>query len=218
MQTNPETATKNTRHTIHGLYAIADTEILAGKNLLKAVEQAIQGGASLVQLRDKSEDINNRKTIALALKKLCADHGVCFIINDDVQLAAAINADGVHLGKEDLSITEARKIVGNQAIIGASCYNQLALAEAAQIQGADYIAFGSFFNSPTKPDAVSASLPLVEKARDVIKIPMVAIGGITPDNAGPLIAAGMCAIAVASGIFSQDNIKAVAASYCQLFK
>lgn len=214
MQANPE---HHPKHTIHGLYAIADTEILAGQNLLGAVEQAIQGGANLVQLRDKSADSLKRKSIALALKKLCNDYGACFIINDDVHLAAAISADGIHVGKEDLSIPEARSIVGTRSIIGASCYNQLSLAREAQEQGADYIAFGSFFDSVTKPDAVSASLALVQEANTVINIPMVAIGGIKPDNVDPLIAAGTSAIAAASGIFGQANIKAAAASYCKHF-
>lgn len=214
MQINPEA---QTRHTIHGLYAIADTGILAGKNICNAVEQAIQGGASLVQLRDKSSAISHRKNIALSLKKLCNVYGVHFIINDDVQLAAAINADGIHLGQKDMPITEARSIVGTQAIIGISCYNQLALAQEAQLQGADYVAFGSFFNSTTKPDAVSASIALVQKAVIQLAIPIVAIGGITADNAGPLISAGISAIAAASGVFEQDDIKAAAASYCKHF-
>lgn len=214
MQANPE---QQTKHIIQGLYAIADTEILTGKKLLEAVKQAIAGGASLVQLRDKSTDTGNRKTIALALNKLCQDNDVCFIINDDAHLAAAIQADGVHVGKDDLSIPEARTIVGAHSIVGASCYNQLSLAQSAQDQGADYVAFGSFFNSVTKPDAVSAPLALIEEAKSVISIPMVAIGGITPDNAGPLVAAGISAIAAASGIFRQTDIKAAATSYCKYF-
>lgn len=221
MQTNPETKTKpksEIKNSIHGLYVIADTSILNGSDLVNGVEQATSGGAAIVQLRDKSSSASDRKNLALTLKKICADKNVIFLINDDALLAKNINADGVHIGKEDLSIQETRAVVGAQAIIGVSCYNQLSLAEDAQKQGADYIAFGSFFNSPTKPEAVPASLALVEKANTVINIPMVAIGGITPDNTAPLMRAGISAIAAASGVIGQDNIRKAAANYCKHFK
>ena len=202
---------------IRGLYVIADTGMLLGAdNMIQAVTQAIKGGASLVQLRHKLNKPSDLKSVAPKLQKLCRDHGVIFIINDDVQLAAAIHADGVHLGQQDMPIQAARKILGDQAIIGISCYNQLSLAQAAQKQGANYVAFGSFFNSPTKPDAVSASLTLAREARSLLTLPIVAIGGITPDNAEPLIATGINAIAVASGVFAQPDIKAAAQNYSRL--
>lgn len=214
MQTNPK---YGSQHKIIGLYAIADTEILAGKDIHDCVEQAILGGASLVQLRDKTADATGRKDIAVMLKKLCVKNNTCFIINDDAELARAVNADGVHLGRDDMSIMEAREIVGEQKIIGASCYNQLAIAEAAQHKRADYVAFGSFYQSVTKPEAVSASLELVAEAVNKITLPIVAIGGINPDNAPPLIEAGVSAIAVASGIFGKQDIRAAAAEYCKVF-
>jgi len=214
---------------IRGLYVIADTSLLLGTDTTVAdfvhgVAQAIKGGARLVQLRHKFTDASTAsplkpsilESIARKLQKLCHDHGVIFIVNDDVQLAATIHADGVHLGQQDMPIQKARKILGDQAIIGISCYNQLSLAQEAQKQGADYVAFGSFFDSPTKPDAVSASLDLAREARDLLSLPIVAIGGITPDNAGPLITTGINAIAVASGVFQQTDIKAAAQTYCRL--
>jgi len=213
---------------IRGLYVIADTGLLLDPgstitDLIHAVTQAIKGGARLVQLRHKSADqllspgSSSIESTARKLQKLCRDYDVIFIINDDVQLAMAIGADGVHLGQEDMPIQEAREILGDQAIIGISCYNQLSLAREAQKQGADYVAFGSFFSSPTKPDAVSAPLALAREAVNSLTLPIVAIGGITPDNAEPLIATGIDAIAVASGIFAQTDIKAAAQDYCKLF-
>ncbi len=211
---------------IRGLYVIADTGLLLDSgstvtDLIQAVTQAITGGARLVQLRHKSNDASTDtpgiESIARELQKLCRDYGVIFIINDHVQLAADIQADGVHLGQEDMPINKARKILGDQAIIGVTCHNQLSLALEAQKQGADYVAFGSFFSSPTKPDAVRAPLTLAREARDLLTLPIVAIGGITPDNAEPLIATGISAIAVASGVFAQTDIKAAAQAYCKLF-
>ena len=225
-------AKSKSNQVIRGLYVIADTSMLLGAgstvaDFVHEVTQAIKGGANLVQLRHKSTNASTNspgslhnpsvfKSVALELQKLCRDYGVIFIINDDVKLAAAIHANGVHLGQDDMAINEARKILGDQAIIGISCYNQLPLAQAAQKQGADYVAFGSFFDSPTKPDAVSASLDLARQASDLLAVPIVAIGGITPDNAGPLIATGINAIAVASGVFAQPDIKAAAQNYSRL--
>jgi len=214
MQTSPES---QTGQAIKGLYAIADTEILAGRDLLYCVNEAIKGGASLVQLRDKSTDPVRRKQIAVALRELCANSNVIFIVNDDAELARAVLADGVHLGKDDMPVAQARTILGQQSVIGVSCYNQVALADKAQDLKADYVAFGSFFKSVTKPEAVPATLDLVEKAVGKINLPIVAIGGISPDNALPLVNAGVKAIAVASGLFRQKDIRAAAAAYCRIF-
>jgi thiamine-phosphate pyrophosphorylase len=141
-----------------------------------------------------------------------------FIINDDVTLAKETQADGVHLGREDAAIAQARKQLGSRAIIGVSCYNELARAEQAAAQGADYVAFGRFFPSRTKPQAVPASLDLLREAKKKLHIPVVAIGGITPENGASLIAAGANALAVIEGVFGQADVRAAAERYASLFK
>jgi thiamine-phosphate pyrophosphorylase len=149
---------------------------------------------------------------------VCRQHGVLFIINDDVTLAKETRADGVHLGREDVPLAEARKLLGTRAIIGVSCYNELARAQAAQKQGADYVAFGRFFPSRTKPQAVQANLDLLREAKRKLHIPVVAIGGITPENGASLIAAGADALAVIEGVFGQADVRAAAERYARLFK
>ena len=140
------------------------------------------------------------------------------LVNDDVALARELDADGVHLGRDDESIAQARAALGPRKIIGASCYNDLRRAQEAQAQGADYIAFGSFHASPTKPEAVSASPTLLTRARRQTDLPLVAIGGITPDNGALLISAGADALAVISGIFAQADAESAARRYARLFE
>jgi thiamine-phosphate pyrophosphorylase len=191
---------------IRGAYLIADRTHLAGDQLGPAVRAALDGGVRLVQYRDKSDDAERRLAEARTLATLCHDHGALLLVNDDPQLARDAGADGVHLGRDDLSVAEARALLGAQAIIGVSCYNELERAFAAERAGADYVAFGSFHPSPTKPDAVRAPLALLKRARARIQLPIVVIGGITPANAGPLALAGADAAAVISGILDADDI------------
>jgi thiamine-phosphate pyrophosphorylase len=148
-----------------GLYAIADTRYLDDARLIDAVAEAIAGGARVIQYRDKKHTAVERTRQASELARLCRRQGTCFIVNDDVTLAKETRADGVHLGREDVPLAEARKLLGAQAIIGVSCYNELARAVAAQKQGADYVAFGRFFPSRTKPQAVQAGLDLLREAK-----------------------------------------------------
>ena len=201
---------------ISGLYAVtpqcADTAVLLDK-----VRQALEGGAQLVQYRDKSHDVALRHEQASELLALCREFGVALIINDDLRLASLVGADGVHLGREDSSLREARLILGPGKIVGVSCYNDLQQAIAAQQGGADYVAFGSFFASPTKPAAVPAPLELLRLARHELSVPLVAIGGITLDNAGLLIAAGADALAVISAVFDSPDIRAAASGFTELF-
>ena len=143
--------------------------------------------------------------------------GFVFLVNDDVELAKQTQADGVHLGREDVSLVQARTQLGPQAIIGVSCYNELARAVQAQNEGADYVAFGRFFPSRTKPQAVQADLELLREAKTKLHIPIVAIGGITPENGASLIAAGADALAVIEGVFGQADVRAAAARYARLF-
>ena len=208
----------NTGPRIAGLYAIADTHYLDDVHLMPAVGNAIIGGTRVVQYRDKKHNAQVRLAQAEGIANLCRQRNVLFIVNDDITLAKQARADGVHLGREDATVAAARKQLGPKAIIGVSCYNELARAETAQAQGADYIAFGRFFPSRTKPQAVQASLDLLREAKRKLRIPVVAIGGITPENGASLIAAGADALAVIEGVFGQPDIRAAAQRYANLFK
>ncbi len=203
---------------IAGLYAIADTRYLDDARLLPAVRAAIEGGARVVQYRDKSDNAEQRQRQARALAVLCRDAHVTFLINDDIALAKLVAADGVHLGRDDVPLPVARDQLGTHAVIGVSCYNELERARNAHAQGADYVAFGSFFPSRTKPDAVRATTELLHQARETLRLPIVAIGGITPDNGAALIAAGADALAVIEGLFGQPDARAAALRYTRLFK
>ncbi len=202
---------------VAGLYAIADTQYLDDARLVPAVAQAIAGGARLIQYRDKKHLAADRTQQATKLVTLCRQHDVLCIINDDVELAQQLHAHGVHLGREDISLAQARARLGPQAIIGVSCYNELAHALQAQNEGADYVAFGSFFPSRTKPQAARADIELLREAKQTLRIPVVAIGGITPENGTLLLVAGADALAVIEGVFGQTDVRAAADRYTQLF-
>jgi len=202
---------------IIGLYAIADTQYLDDARLLPAVGEALAGGARILQYRDKKHGPTDRARQAGELAALCRKHGALFVINDDVELVKQVRADGVHLGREDAAIAQARAQLGPQPIIGVSCYNDLARAEQAQAEGADYVAFGSFFPSRTKPQAVRAGLELLRAAKQKLHIPVVAIGGITHENGVHLLAAGADALAVIEGVFGQLDVRAAAERFARLF-
>lgn len=199
-----------------GLYAItpetADTD-----RLLTQVEAVLAGGAAVVQYRDKSNDVARRHEQASELLVLCRQFGVPLIINDDLRLADLCDADGVHLGRDDGSVAKARVILGPDKFIGASCYQSLDLARAAQDAGANYVAFGSFYPSSTKPQAEHAELALLHAARTAIHVPIVAIGGITPANAGALIDAGADSLAVLSALFDAPDARDGAQAFNYLF-
>jgi len=202
---------------IAGLYAIADTAQIADDRLLAVVGETIAGGARVVQYRDKRHNADTRAAQARALATLCHKSGVTFIVNDDPDLAAASGADGVHLGRDDTPVASARSQLGQKAIIGVSCYSDLARASDAVEAGADYVAFGSFFPSRTKPNAVRAEIDLLRRARSSTSVPIVAIGGISPENGASLVAAGADALAVIDGLFGQPDIRAAATRYATLF-
>lgn len=202
---------------LHGLYAIADTHYLDAARLAPAVEAAIAGGARVVQYRDKRHDAASRVRQACDLAAICRRHGVLFLVNDDVVLAKEAGADGVHLGRGDMPLIEARRQLGPEKIIGVSCYNELERALAAERAGADYVAFGSFFSSRTKPQAVRATPDLLRAAKQRLHIPVVAIGGITPENGAALIEAGADMLAVIEGVCNQPDVRAAAQRYAQLF-
>jgi thiamine-phosphate pyrophosphorylase len=200
-----------------GLYAITDTGLLADDVLLERVEQAILGGARVIQYRDKQLAPAARRRQAAALATLCGRHGIPLIINDDVPLAAAVGAAGVHLGEHDTGLQAARRQLGPVALIGVSCYNRLELAREAADGGADYVAFGRFFPSSTKPAAVQATPALLVEARRRLDLPIVAIGGITPVNGAELVSAGADLLAVIHGVFAQPDVEAAARRYAALF-
>ncbi|MHB1618195.1 MAG: thiamine phosphate synthase [Metallibacterium sp.] len=196
-----------------GLYAITDG---THADLLARAVAALRGGATVLQYRDKSGDAMRRQAEAAALMEICNAHAALCIINDDVDLARAVGAHGVHLGEHDADLLSARHTLGAQAIIGVSCYDDLAHARAAAAQGANYLAFGAFYPSPSKPQARRAHPQLLREARH-LGLPLVAIGGITPDNGAALIAAGADFLAVISGVFAAPDSEAAARRYSDLF-
>ncbi|WP_147693147.1 thiamine phosphate synthase [Vogesella mureinivorans] len=200
---------------IRGLYAITpDTD--NSEQLIEQVSAALDGGARILQYRNKGSDAVRRLWQANILKSLAQSRGALFIVNDDVALAEAIRADGVHLGRDDDAIAAARARLGDGAIIGASCYNSLDLARSAVAAGASYVAFGAVFASGTKPGAVHAPLSLFADAAS-LGVPRVAIGGISPANAGQVVAAGADAIAVIGSLFDGDGIAERAATLAALY-
>jgi len=201
---------------LRGVYAITDNQLTPETTLLKQVEQALTGGVRILQYRDKQSPAELRQRQASALARLCHDYDALLIINDDVELARSSEADGVHLGQDDQSISHARDALGDQAIIGASCYNRIELAEHARKAGASYVAFGRFFPSQTKPNAIQAELDVLEQARK-LGLPVCAIGGITRQNADSIISAGADMIAVIDGIFGQPEIRKAASDLASLF-
>lgn len=188
---------------IKGLYAVTpETRDSAG--LLYKVEQILRGGAQVVQYRSKSADQKLKLDQAYTIQQLCKQYKAIFIVNDDLMLAQQLHADGVHLGITDASLDQARKLLGPDAIIGASCYDQLDFAKKACAAGVDYLAFGAVFHSRSKPEAVHAPLSLFAAAKSY-NLPLVAIGGITPENAKSVIEAGADSIAVINSLFAVDD-------------
>lgn len=193
---------------LSGLYVITNEDLMPETAFMGMAEAAITSGASVLQYRDKSSDKSKRLYQAKRLKTLCDKHHVYFIINDDIELANQVDADGIHIGKKDLPISETRELIGPNKIIGVSCYNQKTLAIDAIKNGADYIAFGSFFGSSIKPDAPHATTELIPSLKIMHNTPICCIGGITLENQSKLLEAGTDMIAIISDIFSQtDNAK-----------
>ena len=199
-----------------GLYAIT-TPAGSPAALVAAVEAAMAGGARMIQYRDKSDDHARRRVEAGALREACRARAVPLLVNDDVALAVAVGADGVHVGLEDATVREARSSLGARRIVGATCHASLDLARAAVRDGADYVAFGSFFPSPTKPGATPAPLALLDEASDALEVPVAAIGGITVARGARLIAAGATYLAVVSGVFGAADVRRAAGDYARLF-
>ncbi len=215
------TSINNNRPALRGLYAITDAQLLNHARFSDSIEQALKGGAKIIQYRDKSQDTNKRLQQANEIMRLCEQYQALCFINDDLELTAAVAAHGIHLGIEDASIQTARERFGNSILIGASCYDQLSLAQQAQAQGADYVAFGAVYPSPTKPHAARASFGLFLQARQQLDIPVCAIGGISGDNAQAVVDNGADMVAVISGLFADDdlqNIEERAAHIAAMFR
>ena len=196
-----------------GLYAITDGP---RSDLIEVCTAAIAGGAAMLQYRDKTRDDARRREEAAALSSLCAKSKIPLIVNDDVELAAAVGAAGVHLGEDDADIASTRARLGPNAIIGVSCYDSLERARELAASGADYLAFGAFFPSPTKPHARAATLQLLRDAR-ALNLPLVAIGGITAANGAALIDAGADFLAVISAVFGARDVREAARELSALF-
>jgi thiamine-phosphate pyrophosphorylase len=202
---------------ISPLYAITDSHLLPGDKLFSAVKAALEGGCKLVQYRDKSSDQARRLSEAKTLRSLCTRYDAKLLINDDVALAQEAGAHGVHLGQGDTKAAAARIILGSNAIIGVTCHDSLALAQQALKDSANYIAFGRFFPSSTKPDARPAPISLISEARAQFgQTPIVVIGGITLANGRQLLDAGADMLAVCHSLFAADDVTAQAKKFIEL--
>jgi thiamine-phosphate pyrophosphorylase len=191
-----------------GIYAITDDLLLPGERLFTATEEALRAGIQLLQYRSKSDSADFKFDCAIKLLALCDEYRIPLVINDGVELCEKINAAGVHLGTMDEDIQSARTILGPNAIIGISCHSSIDEALKAEQLGASYVAFGRFFPSKTKPEAPAAELQLIAEARQVLSIPIVAIGGINAENGAAVFQAGADMLAVIHAIFGGDDVTA----------
>ena len=205
------------RNRLRGLYAITDERLIPEASFAATVEQALAGGAAVVQYRDKSSDAAKRLKQASGLRALCDQYSALLIINDDIELAKNVGADGIHLGEHDASVDQARAVLEDNTLIGVSCYNELDRAIAAQAAGADYVAFGAVFTSPTKPHARAASCELIREAVQKLDIPVCAIGGIDETNAASVVATGADMIALISGLFAAKDVRRTAETVARMF-
>ena len=203
---------------LRGVYAITDENLLAGPALFSAVEEALDAGLALLQYRNKSADRQSKCAEATQLLHLCQRYNTPLLINDDVELCREIGAAGVHLGQADTKLVEARQRLGEQAIIGITCHSDLSLALRAQAAGADYVAFGRFFPSHTKPNAPQASTQVLQQAKAQLAIPIVAIGGINAENGQALVTAGADMLAVIHTLFASADVEAEAKALNALFR
>ena len=201
----------------HGLYAVTAAADTDPAWLAARVRAAIDGGAVMIQYRAKDRTNRDRYVTAALLLDTCRARRVPLIVNDDPALAAGVEADGVHVGRDDGDVLSARRIVGDRCIVGVSCYDRLDSALAAADDGATYVAFGSFFASPTKPHAVPAPVRLLAEAREKIDLPIVAIGGITTGNGAVLVEAGADFLAAIDGVFGGEDVERAARGYAALF-
>lgn len=207
----------NTLTKLRGLYAITDATLIPRDRFVETVEAAVRGGATMVQLREKEAPREEIIRLGRELLTVTRRYGALLIINDHPSVAQAVGADGAHVGREDPPVAEARALLGPHAVIGASCYGDINRARAAERDGADYVAFGTPFPSPTKAKRTDLSLEIFRQVKQHVKVPVFAIGGITIDNAPEVIDAGADGIAVVSGVFAAADVEAAAQALAQLF-
>lgn len=199
------------QYELKGLYLITDKRLISRENFVETVERSIQGGAQIVQLREKDTPKNELVQLGKRLLRITRKRKVPLIVNDSPILAKEIGADGVHLGEGDASIAEAREILGKNTIVGISCYGQIERGLTAERRGADYVAFGTPYNTPTKPGREPTPFDVLREAVDKIKsIPIFAIGGITPENATEVLKTGVDGIAVITSVYGSPDPKSVA--------
>ncbi len=204
------------RKMLNGLYVITDKKLIKRDSFVETIEMAIKGGARIVQLREKETPDDVVVNLGKAIINVTKRYGVPLIINDSPELAKEIGADGVHLGGEDASIEQSRTLLGSEAIIGVSCYNQIERGINAVRSGADYVAFGTPYNTPTKPDREPTSIEILNQAVKLINIPIFAIGGITKDNVKPILKTGVDGIAVITSVFGSSNPESAARELASL--
>ena len=204
---------------LKGLYVITDKKLIPRDMFIETVEKAIRGGPKIIQLREKDTPEEDIIRLGKELLKITRKYGIPLIINDSPKLAREIGADGVHLGKDDPEISEARSILGDEAIIGVSCYGDIERGLLAEMEGADYVAFGTPFFTPTKPDRKSTPFEVLREAkRRITKIPVFAIGGITKENAQSILETGVDGLAVITAVFSSLNPEEAARSLAEFFE
>ena len=204
---------------LKGLYVITDKKLIPRDRFIETVEKVIRGGAKIIQLREKDTPEEEIIRLGKELLKITRKYGIPLIINDSPKLAVEVGADGVHLGKDDPGIIEARRLLGSEVIIGVSCYGEIERGLRAEREGADYVAFGTPFFTPTKPDRKPTPLEVLKEAKRKIKtIPIFAIGGITKENAQSVLETGVDGIAVITAVFSSPNPEEAARSLAEFFE
>ena len=203
--------------TLHGLYVITDEKLIPRDRFVEAIEAAVKNGANMVQLREKKAPIEEIARLGASLLEVTRRYGALLIVNDHPAVALEIGADGAHVGREDPAIAEARAMLGPQAIIGASCYGDVTRAITAERAGADYVAFGTPFFTPTKGTQGKTPLSIYREVKQHVGVPVFAIGGITIDNALSVVEAGADGIAVVSSVFGAADIAEAARTLAQLF-
>ena len=209
----------NKAERLKGLYIVTDRQLCLdiGKNVEDLVVKAISGGAKIIQYRNKQSALTIRRHEAAVLATLCRETDTTFLINDNIELALEVNADGVHLGQKDTPLANARKLLGDSKIIGITCHNDIKLAQQAEQNGADYVAFGRFFPSLTKPTAPPATIAILQEAADTLNIPICCIGGINASNASALIEHGADMVAVSYSVLGAKKIQQAAEQISKLF-
>ena len=193
------------KNRLNGLYVITDDTLTPSDKIFESVEQALQGGAKIVQLRDKTNDTSTVENVSLRLQELCHKYDALFVLNDKIEIAIKLGLDGLHIGKEDYSnIQDVRK--NFKGILGVSCYDDLEMAKNMQKAGVDYVAFGACFSSSTKPNASTMNLEIIKKAKDELNIPICVIGGINTNNIKTLLEYKPDMVAIISDIWKSDDI------------